>query len=133
MSRPKKPELNLTGNISQNFKNFELRFDDYCIEAQYRDLPKDRVAERAKYYSKPLIEISALRSAMPDEALQVIRYSIDPQIPAADKDKPWVWMDRLRTHYAGTAASSLLTDRFSFWQTRRPRYAVPAAYATMVP
>ena len=28
---------------------------------------------------------SPLRSAMPDEALQVIRYTIDPQIDIADK------------------------------------------------
>ena len=39
------------------------------------------------HYVKPQIEIAALRSAMPDEALQVIRYTIDPQIPVEDKTK----------------------------------------------
>ena len=30
-------------------------------------------------------------SAMPDEALQVIHYTVDPQIDANDKTKPWFW------------------------------------------
>ena len=34
----KHPELNLTGNISENFKNFEVRFNDYCVQANYRNL-----------------------------------------------------------------------------------------------
>ena len=115
MSRPRKPELSLSGNISENFKNFEMRFHDYCTEAEYRDLAKNPETHKVEYYAKPLMEIAALRSSMPDEALQVIRYSIEPQIPVADKAKPWVWMDRLRIHYTGTATSSLLTDRFTFW------------------
>ena len=115
MSRPRKPELSLAGNISENFKNFEMRFNDYCVEADYRDLTKDPATEKEAYYLKPLMEIAALRSSMPDEALQVIRYSIEPEIAAPDKKKPWVWLDRLRAHYAGTAASSLLSDRFTFW------------------
>ena len=119
MSRPKKPELKLTGNVAENFKNFEMRFNDYCIESEYRDLSKDPDTEKTTYYKKPIIEISALRSAMPDEALQVIRYTIEPQIPDADKKKPWVWMDKLRVHYAGSAATSLLTDRFKYWTTNQ--------------
>ena len=111
----KRPELRLTGNMSENFKNFELRFDDYCIQANYRDLEKSPSTERDSYYKSKQLEISALRSAMPDEALQVIRYTIDPQISATDKDKPWIWMQKLREHYTGTTGSSLMTDRFRFW------------------
>ena len=73
--------------MSENFKNFELRFHDYCIQADYRNLAKNPETERGDYYKKPLEEISALRSAMPDEALQVIRYTIEPQIPADDRGK----------------------------------------------
>ena len=73
----KRPELNLTGNISENFKNFEVRFNDYCVQADYRNLEKDPETEPAMYYKKPQLEIAALRSAMPDEALQVIRYTIE--------------------------------------------------------
>ena len=91
----KRPELKLSGNMPENFKNFELRFHDYCIQADYRNLGKNPETERADYYKKPLLEISALRSAMADEALQVIRYTIEPQIADADQKKPWIWMDRL--------------------------------------
>lgn len=117
MAHPKRPELKLGGSMPENFKNFELRFNDYCIQADYRDLDQnpDVAAERAAHYKKPLLEIAALRSAMPDEALQVIRYTIEPQIRAADKKKPWIWMARIREHYVGKAESSLLSDRFSFW------------------
>ena len=93
MANLKRPELKLAGNVSENFKNFELRFNDYCIQANYRNLAKDPVTERADHYKSPL-EISALRSSLPDEALSVLRYTIEPQIPMADKNKPWVWMEK---------------------------------------
>ena len=86
----------LSGNIAENFRNFELRFNDYCIQADYRDLTKDSVVAQVDYYKKPQLEISARRSSMPNEALQVIRYTIDPQIPAGDKNKPWIWMQKLK-------------------------------------
>ena len=105
--------------MSENFKNFELRFHDYCIQADYRNLAKNPETERGDYYKKPLMEISALRSAMPDEALQVIRYTIKPQILADDRQKPWIWMDQLRLHYTGSVGSLLLADRFKFWNTQQ--------------
>ena len=89
MANLKRPELKLGGNIPENFKNFEVRFHDYCNQADYRNLAKNPVTERADYYKKALLEVSALRSAMPDEALQVIRYTIELQIPADDRGKPW--------------------------------------------
>lgn len=79
----------------ETFKNFELRFHDYCIQADYRNLPNNPENEKGDYYKKPLLKISALRSAMPNEALHVIRYIIEPQIPVDDKKKPWIWMDKL--------------------------------------
>ena len=115
MANLKRPELKLVGNVSENFKNFELRFNDYCIQANYRNLAKDPITERADHYKSPLLEISALRSSLPDEALSVLRYTIEPQILNDDKKKPWVWMEKLRAHYTGSTGSSLLTDRFKFW------------------
>ena len=56
---------------------------------------------------------------MPDEALQVIHYTIDPQIDANDKTKHWVWMEKLKQHYTGTTGSSLMTDYFIFWTSTR--------------
>ena len=89
MANLKRPELKLVGNVSENFKNFELRFNDYCIQANYRKyLGKDPVTERADHHKSPLLEISALRSSLPDEALSVLRYAIEPQIPNDDKKKP---------------------------------------------
>ena len=44
--------------MSENFKNFELRFHDYCIQADYRNLAKNPETERGDYYKKPLQEIS---------------------------------------------------------------------------
>lgn len=111
----KRPELKLTGNISENFKNFELRFNDYCIQFDFRNLDKDPQTEKTEHYKQPLLEISALRSSMPEEALQVIRYTIEPSIQEGDKKKPWIWMERLRTHYSGTTGSTPMIDRFKFW------------------
>ena len=56
---------------------------------------------------------------MPDEALSVIRYTIESQIPAADKLKPWIRMERLRNHYAGSVDSTVLSDRFTFWNLQQ--------------
>ena len=114
MANLKRPELKLVGNVSENFKNFELRFNDYCIQANYRNLAKDPVTERVDHYKSPPLEISALRSSLPD-GLSVLRYTIDPQIGPDDKKKPWIWMDNLRAHYTDTSGGSLLTDRFKFW------------------
>ena len=88
MTQPNRPQLKLEGNISENFKNFELRFSDYCLQADYRDLTKDpnTAAQRGAHYKKPLLELAALRSALPDEALQVVRYTIEPQITADDTE-----------------------------------------------
>ena len=58
MANLKRPELKLVGNVSENFKNFELRFNDYCIQANYRNLAKDPVTEL--HYKSSLLEISAL-------------------------------------------------------------------------
>ena len=71
--------------------------------------------EKADHYKKPKLELAALRSALPDEALQLVCYTIEPQISVADKNKPWVWMEKLRTHYTGSTGSSLMADRFKFW------------------
>ena len=106
MANLKRPELKLLGNVSENFKNFEVRFNDY-----YRDLAKDPVAERAAHYKRSLLEISALRSALPDEALSVVRYSVKSQIPDEDKRRPWIWMHKLRAHYTGSTGSSLTLQK----------------------
>ena len=117
MANLKRPDLKLGGNMSENLKNSELRFHDYCIQADHRNAAKNPATYRADNYKKPLLEISALR---PDEPLQVIRYTIEPQIAADDRNKPWIWMDKLRLHYTGSIGSSLLlADRFKFWNTQQ--------------
>ena len=73
MSQPKKPELKLTGNVAENFKNFEMRFNDYCIESEYREyIVKGSRYGEIFFYKKPIIEISALRSTnqSPHESVQ---------------------------------------------------------------
>ena len=72
MANLKRPELKLVGNVSENFKNFELCFNDYCIQANYHNLGKDPVTERADHCKSPLLEISALWSSLPDEASSVL-------------------------------------------------------------
>ena len=69
MSNLKRPEFKLSGTIAEIFRNFELRFNDYCIQAYHHVLTKDPVTAQVDYYKKPQLEISALRSSMPDEAL----------------------------------------------------------------
>ena len=115
----------ITRNISENLKNFEVRLSDYCVQANYRYLDKDAETAPADYCKKPQLEIAALRSAMPDEALQVIRYTIQPQIAIDDRAKPWIWMEKLRLHYTGSTDSLFLADRLKFWalnQTLPNRY-----------
>ena len=68
MANLKRPELKLVGKVSDNFKNF-LRLNDYCIQANYSNLAKEPVTERVDHYKSPLLEISALRSSLPDKAL----------------------------------------------------------------
>ena len=77
MANLKRPELKLVRNMSENFKNFELGLHDYSIQADYRNLAKNSEIKKADYCKKPLLEISALRSAMLDEDLQVIRYATE--------------------------------------------------------
>lgn len=43
MANLKRPGPKVVGNVSENF---ELRFNDHCIKANYRDLAKNPVAER---------------------------------------------------------------------------------------
>lgn len=38
MANLERQGLKLVGDVSENFKNFELRFNDYCIQPYYRDL-----------------------------------------------------------------------------------------------
>ena len=97
----------MEGNISENFKNFEVRFNDYCIQSDYRDLEKDpkKADEKTDHYKKAQLELSALRSALPDEALQVVRYTIELQLEAGDKLKPWIWME---TEYTSSLRHLLL-------------------------
>ena len=60
----------------------------YCIQAKHSELTKDPVTEQTAYYKSPVIEISALRSAIPTEALSTIQYAISEiQIAKEDKQK----------------------------------------------
>ena len=56
----KRPVPKLAGNVSENLKNFELHFNDYCIQANYRNLAKGPVTERADHYKSPQLESSPL-------------------------------------------------------------------------
>ena len=48
---------------------------------------------------------------MPDEALQVIKYTIEPQIAAEDKKKLWIRNEEIiRLHYTETMGSSLMVQ-----------------------
>lgn len=116
------PKFSLTGDIVENFKTFEVRFDDYCIQAGYRNLDKDPGKEPLEYFIKPILEVAALRTAMPDEALKIIRYEIDPQISSEDKKKPWVWMEKLSEHFTKPIKSSLMTDRYAFWNLSQKKH-----------
>ena len=78
MANLKRPELKLVGNVNENFKTFELRFNDYSIQANYRNLAKDPVIERVDHYKSHLLEISAILSSFPEGALSVLRNIIDP-------------------------------------------------------
>ena len=78
-------------------------------------MERDPDTEKEQHYKKPLLEISALRFAMSDEALQVIGYTTEPSISQPDKKKPWIWMDKLQTRYSGTTGSTLMAEQFKLW------------------
>ena len=113
-SRSKLPEFHLSGNVSENWKNFETRFQDYAISAGYRDCNKDPPDPEHWLPDKRQLEISSLRLCLPDDTLSLMRYSIEPDILPTDKKKPWIWLAKLRLHYTGAAGSTKLTDRFNF-------------------
>ena len=46
MANLKRPELKIVENASENFKNFQLQLNDYCVHTNNRDLAKDPVAEQ---------------------------------------------------------------------------------------
>ena len=81
MANLKRPEFKLSSNVAENFKNFEMRFNDYCFQAEYRDLTEDPaiLEQRATHYIKPQLEIAAIWSALSDELLQVLQYTIIPR------------------------------------------------------
>ena len=118
MSLPKlkQPSFSLSGNIAENWRNFEERFNDFCIASGYRDVTKDPEAETDEYYTaaKRPIELAALRLSLPDETLSLMRYTITPLFTSDEnKKKPWLWVQYLRSHYTGSC-SSKLTDRYNF-------------------
>jgi len=51
----------------ENFRNFEVRINDHCFQADFQDLTKDPTTAPANHYKNPQLEISALRSAMPND------------------------------------------------------------------
>lgn len=91
----------------------EYPFNHFCIQANYRNLAKDPFTEQGDHCKSPLLEILALHSALPEKALSVLRYTIDPQISQDDKKKPWVWMAKLHTLHRQFTSP----DRFKFWTT----------------
>ena len=60
-SNVKRPELLISGNTSENLKNFELRFDDPEQNQDSRTKIQDPEQERDEYYKNPPLEIAALR------------------------------------------------------------------------
>ena len=76
MSSIKRPELKIRRNICENFKNFELRFNDYCIQSTQsgdKDLSKDENME--EHYNKPLLEISdQLKLSPPPPPMHRVAY-----------------------------------------------------------
>ena len=46
-------EKNLSGNIYENFKNFEVCFNDYCIQGDCPDLAKDPMTTPVDHSKKP--------------------------------------------------------------------------------
>ena len=112
----KQPSFSLAGNIPENWRNFEERFDDFCTANAFRDTTKDPATQTEQYYisAKRPLELAALRLSLPDETLSLMRYTIAPLITSDDdKKKSWIWLQHLRTHYTGSC-SSKLTDRYNF-------------------
>jgi transposase InsO family protein len=115
--RSRQPTFKLEGNIAENWRNFEMRFNDFAISCGFRDLAKspDVAADHDDHWKvdKRQLEISNLRLCLPDESLALLRYTITPQIAEGDRTKPWRWLEKLRNHYTGSS-SSTLTDRYNF-------------------
>jgi hypothetical protein len=71
--------LAIEGSISENFKNFEVRFNDFCIQTDYRDLTKHPEVEA--HYKKPVLELAVLRSAVgTNKLIEEIATKTDEQV-----------------------------------------------------
>ena len=54
MANLKQPELKLGRGMSQNFKNFVLRFHGYCIQVDFKNLAKN--LERLRLLQETITE-----------------------------------------------------------------------------
>ena len=122
MSNLKRPDLKLTGNVSKNFKNFELRFNDYCIQADYRDLVKDPATSREAHYKSPLLKYQcfALHFLM-KHCLYLDTPSSHKSCLKTKRNHGYGWISYVLT-YTGTSGSSLLSDRFKFWTSSQMQH-----------
>ena len=142
MAHLKRPELKLVGNVSENFKNFELRFNDYCIQANYRNLAKDPLTEQADHYKST---VGNFRLAFPRFQTKLYPSS---GTQSSHKFQQTIrrnhgsgWTNYARTiqapqavHYSPIDSSfgRPLKPQTSPYRNGRSRYAKQAAYALMV-
>ncbi len=141
MSGLKPPELVLSGNMRENFRLWRTRFNDYCIIKEYRD-PSKTTDEEHYIQAKRPFEISSFRSALPNEVLKIVQYSVEPQLSIAEKTQPWIWMSKLSLHFEGE--DTVMSDRYEFseikqlegervqaWETRVRQSAYSLEFDTM--
>lgn len=97
----------------RKLQNPELRFHDFCIQADYRNLTKNPETERGDYYKNPLMELSVPWSDMLDAALWGDPLHHRTQITTDEEQNPWIWMEKLLLHFTRLDGSSLLADGFN--------------------
>ena len=83
------PELKMSGNLRENWEEFEENFDDYCVLQEYRKDGKEKLAE----------ELASLRLAMGNEGRKVIKLNIT--LTDKEKKDPKITIRKLRTYFSG--------------------------------
>ena len=107
-------DVNAVRANRDHFCHWETRFHDYLLDG-YRSLAKDRLTHAADHYidAKRPFELAIPRSAIPSSEWNTLNDVINSKIPADDANKPWIWLKKIKEHYAG--ASTLMQDRYYFW------------------
>lgn len=107
----------LENPVRVEFLLWKTRFDDYCVLQGYRDLTRSPDLPTHYIEEKRPLELASFRSALSNSVLNVVQYSIAPQLTEEEKSQPWMYVEALRKYCVGE--DTVIADRFDFLELRQ--------------